>query len=271
MTWTPLGQPPRDPAVLVDGIPDWMHSSVAEWLRAQFTGQYGSSDSARVRRMQVDMRDPRVEQAFGHGPSRFLTLLAAELRLPVVDWVVMDNGKLRQWYENRALNEILTAGGSVWKVGTRAGVSGLEQRVPDGVRVAAEDAMTLGDAGQLLTQAWAAAFGINPDPSKAYGDAIKAVETAAAPVVSPNDSKATLGKMLTQMRNQSQGGTGWSLPLAGKSAAVPIDMVEALWTGQTNRHGGGNHQPISQKQAETAVLLAVPLVHWFSSGAITRR
>ena len=46
-------------------------------------------------------------------------------------------------------------------------------------------------------------------------------------------------------------------------------MLKTLWSGQTDRHGGDhelvNETLISQESAEAAVMLAVPLVRWFSS------
>ena len=52
--------------------------------------------------------------------------------------------------------------------------------------------VTAGRAGQLLSEAWHSAFGANPDPEDAYEKAIKAVEEAAAQVVSPNNLKPLL-------------------------------------------------------------------------------
>lgn len=123
-------------------------------------------------------------------------------------------------------------------------------------------------AGEVLTGAWRAAFGVSPDPSKAYGLAIKAVETAAKPQVSPKDDVATLGKMRGVLRDQK-----WGLPLAQQDdeGLILREMVSALWTGQTDRHGSdGPLVTPTQEQAETAIMLAVPLVHWFSSGAASR-
>ena len=58
----------------------------------------------------------------------------------------------------------------------------------------------------------------------------------------------------------------------GELAEVP-GMMRALWAGQTDRHGGDSDPAlvITQEVAETAVLLAVPLVQWFTSGAVARR
>jgi hypothetical protein len=47
--------------------------------------------------------------------------------------------------------------------------------------------VTAGNASDHLTKARKAAFGQQPDPSKAYWEAVKAVEAAAIPVVTPKD------------------------------------------------------------------------------------
>lgn len=134
--------------------------------------------------------------------------------LDIIDWVVYDNstsGSRRRF--NDDLEEVLVAGGSLWTVGDRDGLVGLERRVPEGVQAAAVAAMaTPGNAGSLLSEAWHAAFGINPDYEKAYSKAVKAVEAAAVPVVSPSHATATLGTVITQLRNQGD----WKLGVLGQ-------------------------------------------------------
>ncbi len=149
--------------------------------------------------------------------------------------------------------------------------------MPLGVQEATEQTIsTSGHAGQRLSEAWHAAFGMSPDPSKAYSLAIKAVEDAAKHEVTPKDDLATLGKMNNVLRDQ-----GWTLPLQRddpkfSSTEVIQAMSRALWAGQVDRHGGTdtpNTAPvkITQEAAETAVMLAVTLVQWFTSKAAARR
>lgn len=182
-----------------------------------------------------------------------------------------------QTNENPAasLNTILEESGSLWKVGKRSGVSGLVRRVPEGVQSAVDNAVfTGGHAGVRLGQAWEASFGIAPNPSQAYSLAVKAVEDAAIPVVSPNDTTATLGKINSQMRNTGD----WSLPMQREdeyatTSATLLSLMKMLWAGQADRHGG-HHDPslvITQEAAEIAVVTAVALVQWFTSGAVARR
>ncbi|AJW40486.1 hypothetical protein NY08_2463 [Rhodococcus sp. B7740] len=52
-----------------------------------------------------------------------------------------------------------------------------------------------------------------------------------------------------------------------------LGMMQMLWVGQTDRHGGPASvgiPPVSQSEAEAAVMLAVPLVEWFTSGKVNK-
>ena len=49
--------------------------------------------------------------------------------------------------------------------------------------------------------------------------------------------------------------------------------MELLWKGQIDRHGTDDASTplsVSQAEAEAAVHLAVTLVQWFTSGAVSR-
>lgn len=170
------------------------------------------------------------------------------------------------------LRDLLESGGSAWTVRQRATVYRLERRVSAPVSAAAERAMsTPGSAGKLLESAWSATYGRNPNPGEAYDDAIKAVEAAGVGVVSPNNMKATLGTMVRDMKNAP---SKWTFTLTTAphvdATAMVISMMETLWTGQAGRHGaaGPVHVENSQSETEAALLLAVPLVQWFGTGAI---
>lgn len=167
-----------------------------------------------------------------------------------------------------SLDKILGLGGSHWHVVE----DHLEARVDDGVREAVEQARketAATSASAHLGNAWLACYGRNPNPGHAYSEAIKAVEAAAAPVISPKDLKATLGTMLGQLRPTAQ---LWRFAIAPGSIDPVIDSMSTLWDGQTDRHGGNRPTtPIPPEAAQAAVLLAASLVHWFAAGAVRRR
>jgi hypothetical protein len=166
------------------------------------------------------------------------------------------------------LTVMLARAGSELTVGERDGGRGLVKRVPEGVAQAAKGVIeSESSAGALLSEAWHAMYGRNPDPEEAYEKAIKAVEEAGAHIVSPKNAKATLGTMIRDMNAQND----WKLDLSTPDADVPVKMAEALWIGQESRHGGNGYRKPAQAEAEAAVMLAVPLVQWFMSGALQRR
>jgi hypothetical protein len=209
-----------------------------------------------------------------YGPENLFDGLDDDVVFNMLDWTVYDNASQSgRGHHNEDLEKILQAGGSMWRVGHRDGVPGLERRVPEGVQSAAEAVMAVpGNAGSLLSEAWHAVFGINPDYEKGYSKSIKAVEAAAVPVVSPTHAHATLGTVVSQLRSQGD----WKLTISREHADASTQqviwrMAQALWTGQNDRHAGQTgYTPSTRAEAEAAVLLAVPLVQWFSSGAVAR-
>ncbi|EON33475.1 hypothetical protein GTC6_06664 [Gordonia terrae C-6] len=131
---------------------------------------------------------------------------------------------------------------------------------------------TISDAGVRLRSAWEKAFGLEPEPDVAYSRAVKAVEDAVIPVVSPQNKAATLGTVIAQIRD----GGKFSLPMLrehknASSHEVLLGMLQLLWTGQHDRHGGNPQSSattVTQDEAEAAVLLAVALVGWFQTGKV---
>jgi hypothetical protein len=173
-----------------------------------------------------------------------------------------------------SLEALLTRSKSAWTVGKRAGYVALVRRVPEGVQLGADSVMArAGRAGARLARAWEELYGIEVNASAAYGLAIKAVEDAAIPVVSPTNSAATLGTVLRQLEDQAD----WKLPMEREHERAPsrevlIGMIRMLWNGQHDRHGGQPTAPgdVSVKEATVAVSLATTLVNLFSSALVER-
>ncbi|MFF3419634.1 hypothetical protein ACFYW9_33880 [Streptomyces sp. NPDC002698] len=129
-----------------------------------------------------------------------------------------------------------------------------------------------GSAADHLATAWQAAYGLHPDPVRAYSEAIKAVESAAHAVIQANHGKATLGTMLGEIGNaRPKFFTALSTP-AGRDPIAPAEgMMRALWEGQTSRHGNlAGTVPETLEAARAGVHLAAALVQWFTSGAVRR-
>lgn len=276
--WRPLFSESGDAAAqydaLSEGVPPWLMSSLANWIQGQVIDGTREQSYVALRRIERELRwqmDWTIVQSHGSMTALLKVARTHEALLTVADYLVAST---RSPNAPAVLGRLLTQAGSAWTVGERHGRPGLTRRVPEGVQASASAAFDLGNAGVLLRQAWSAIFGLHPNPSEAYRLAIKAVEAAAIPVVSPTNPRATLGTVIKQMEDQ---GT-WSLPFdreheQAPSSAVLVALLRMLWAGQHDRHAGAEDEPltVSQPAAEAAVVAAVTLVQWFTSGAVARR
>jgi hypothetical protein len=115
------------------------------------------------------------------------------------------------------LNRLLASGGSAYRY--RKGR--LERRVDDTAVAAFEGAAATAsdEASMYLRRAWSATYGRDPEPSRAYGDAVRAVEAVACPLVLPDDPKPTLGKVIARLRERPD---DWSVVLPGEREATGI-------------------------------------------------
>jgi hypothetical protein len=171
----------------------------------------------------------------------------------------------------KALETILKDSRSAWTIGLVDDEVGLVRRVPEALKETVDKAIASpGHAGRRLAEAWSSAFGLNPDPDKAYLLAVQAVEDASVRLVTPKDKEPTLGKVINAIRDQKN----WSLPMEKTNPhTAPGDVLLAamrlLWVGH-KRHGGHTYTPVTQAEAEVAVLTAVTLVQLFESGAVTQ-
>jgi hypothetical protein len=259
-----LGQPAPDDS-LYEGTPDHLDGPLRSWLDDAVSEELARRIFARLR-WKSDSRVvsyvlPQVEQ------DRLLDAVDAAL------FFGPDRGKAPR----KALANLLEDGGSAYRL--TQDQTGLERRVDPAVtqifRASPEVARTSGqtDVAKHLEDAWRQLYGLHPDPSAAYRDAIRAVEAAAIPVVIPTDPRATLGGVLSSLR---QGRAKWELAIAaqnGQPASIdPLAaMLALLWEGHRDRHPGGpTSAPITQPAAEAAVHLAATLAHWFVTGAVRR-
>lgn len=279
-TWRPLfedgGEAAETYDSLVEGVPPWLQSSVAAWLRDNTTGFDYDQTLENLRTIERGLRwnlNWKVVQQNGAVSALMLVANSDNDLLKLADFTLAT--LISGYAEADRLSLILEHGGSAWTVGTRADRHGLVRRVPEGVQLAAEATFGHGAAGRLLRQAWAAVFGIDPNPSEAYRLAVKAVEAAAIPVVSPTNDRATLGTVIRTIEDQKN----WTLPFdrehnKSPTGEVLLGMLRTLWHGQHDRHAGGDPDlplSVSAAEAEAAVTMAVPLVQWFTNRAAARR
>lgn len=287
-TWRPLGVDDEDQIAeydaLHDGVPNWMTTPFWLWVRQRLTvrGRYsdGTGNVAMVdyplaeslcQQLRMHLANVRWTVADYSEGQEGLDLVIKTLRrhvhpLQVADYLLAHTDGAGE----DELEELLERSKSAWTVGERAGRPGLVRRVPLGVQAAADATMgRAGRAGVRLARAWGELYGLQPDPSAAYRNAILAVEDVAIPVVSPKNDKATLGTVLSQIESQGD----WSLPMDREHPNAPSGdvlrgMMRMLWHGQHDRHGGQPPAPgnVSMDEATVAVGLAVTLVQWFDAG-----
>ena len=125
-------------------------------------------------------------------------------------------------------------------------------------------------AADHLRRAWSSGFSRGADLNAACIEAVKAIEAAAKPAVSPNNAKATLGTMIAAMRDKP---SKWltDLDTAGSDALeTVIGMIEMVWKGHA-RHGNPDEPiDVSKERCEMILHTAALLVHWFGSGRVSR-
>lgn len=174
------------------------------------------------------------------------------------------------------LSDMLRNSGSAWTVSERDGIYCLERRVSTPTKDRAEELMSPGDrAAEHLRDAWTALYARTPNYDHAADQSVKAVEAAMRAVLLPNDTRATLGKACSHLRDAAH---KYEVPAAApgntQEATLPVlVMMQTLW-GTYRRHGTDDAsvpKGTSSEEAEICVHLAFTLVHLFRAGLIRRR
>ncbi|MGW1504763.1 hypothetical protein ACWCQW_40875 [Streptomyces mirabilis] len=259
-----------------DGVPQHLASPLQAWVSSALHVNSSIEEETLAEAVSLRLRitvPPRYRAA------QYLCSINDEVLLDTIDeilavWSLVGRGDPRLVEE---LDFLLDQGGSAYCVSEQK--SGLENRVVPAVREALNEAISqaaanhsAGSAAEHLAFAWKAAYGRQPDPERAYSEAIKAVESAGHSVIQPNHAKATLGTMLGEIGNaRTKFSTVITTP-AGKDPIAPIEgMMRTLWDGQTSRHGKKTATvPETLEAARAGVHLAAALVQLFSSGAVVR-
>ncbi|MXY09980.1 MAG: hypothetical protein F4Z00_11140 [Acidimicrobiaceae bacterium] len=146
----------------------------------------------------------------------------------------------------------------------------IQRRQPEELSSLIEtEATQPGRQAEHLRIAWAKCFGLHPDLNEACTEVVKAIEVAAKPVVTPDDPLATLGKMISAVRDKPE---EWETDSEfDGSVQTVLAMMDMVWNGQL-RHGDEDAPlEVSQEAAEMTVQTAVLLVSWFRSGRVRLR
>ena len=257
-------------SVLREGVPPGLLPSLLDWVRSHYTSGYEDYlgiwivdfDSVRRLERRTNRTLPDTHE---------LNALLAEfqrshaLLLDAIDLALTTSADAVQAAE---LSEMLDDARSTYTVARdQDGDFELQFRQPPELTEAATAVMRrAGSAAHHLRRSWSLAFGLEPDPTAACDEAVRAIEAAAASVVTPKDKLPTLGKMITAMRAAPHKWTTDSN--AADDVGAVIAMMNLVWKGY-KRHGDPN-QP-AEASVETSQMLvhsAALLSHWFQSDCV---
>jgi len=287
MNWRPLSERRSESdyhETLYEGIPPWLNETVANWLRSSLT--YTHRGDTKVSANLLEQLERRLRLPLGIEPDgrRLQRLVEVSLSngkfgLDAIDFLAstLEVDDPADVDHLNSLDKAFEQAGSAWTVhlpraGDDASAPSLVRRVSPAGKAAYTAAVSHGRrSADHLSEAWTAAYGRTPNPSHAYREAVRAIEAAAKPIVTPKDSAATLGKMIAAF---DDGASNFAVIFgdSGGHAAV-LAMMRALWKGQHDRHGTDElDAPLSvdQLEAEAAVQIAVMLTQLFESGAVRR-
>lgn len=268
-----------------EGVPAGLEQPLREWI---YNTAQKVEDRAVVRvftrlnlagpKLRPDTNEPGKTRAsfLAHkAPAKHLLEIADVL----LDLVYLQYEKHSSWKVELAqiqetLQELLSDARSAYQV--RADGRGLDRRssaaaaaaMSEAAHIAAENT-SASSAAMHLRIAWEEIHALEPDPVRAYSEAIKAVEAAAHAVVEPDNPESTLGTMIRELFANSSTVT---LAISDGRVSTLRAMMSLLWSGQTSRHGSQyTTQLETLEQAQMAVQLAVTLVEWFASGKVKKR
>jgi len=278
--WRPRSR--RDDAsydLLSEGVPEWLDASAWEWLLGVLQIRPHGVALPNNERLRELERRLRVGLDWSVGGDTAMRDLRQQVYAdPDLFLDALDLGLNWTTYPRSAseLEDALSQAGSAWRVVPDGESYRLELRVDATAVEAKEAAIALGGrAAEHLKLAWSKAYGLHPDASAAYQEAVRAVESAAMPIISPLNAAGTLGTIIRDVRQKP---SKWQMrlkPPAGHDPMVGLlEMLELLWKSEFDRHGSTDESVplhVSVEEARDAVHLATTLTQWFRSGAVAPR
>jgi len=276
--WTPLSvrRNQQSEFSLIDNVPQFMRHGIKEWIQQAING-----DNRLVTQMALELRiDELSDNIDNFYPDDAVIaciqrsgpwdMYDESLALDVMDWLLGHGCGHAQ-----SLEHILKSAGHVLRVSPDG--SRLVERIEPTLWNEYEQVTQLDDqASQYMQEAWALAFGRNPNGSDAWSKAIKAIETLLKPIVSPKNNKATIGSMTSELR-QAPGKWECKLPdriynVNGETNVKPgIEVfIDALATigYQPDRHGSDRPQDVDEATARSVLFLATTVVGWLRDGTL---
>lgn len=272
--WEPLSvrRNQRQPFTPVDGVPDFLWQYAMRWIENAL-----NDDTSIVCGLSIDLRLERAGNYLEYQGASYAIRACLEetghdqyTALDVIDWL-LGHG----FGHAQPLEHILKSAGHVLRVSPDG--SRLVERIEPALWDEYEQVTQPDDqASQYMQEAWSLAFGRDPNIGEAWGKAVKSIEALLKPIVSPGDVKATLGKMISALR---QSPDKWECKLPDRVYNVNGEInskrgievfIDALATigYQPDRHGGDQPQDIDEATARSVLFLATTVVGWLRDGIL---
>ncbi len=252
---------------LHETLEPWMRAAVLEWLDQFLWGDHGPRRDF-IRSLEMTHRLQRIPAEPADAAYAIRNLVASD---PVFGMDAIAFGLSRLGRSNpdlalvQEMMELLRQGGSAWEVSLVADQFCLSRRDLGAAKAAiAAIEPSSARARGLLTEAWGKVACRDPDPNGGYDKAVKAVEASAQPVVSPSNTKATLGTIVRDLRVKP---SKWEFELG--DIDLVIAMSERLWN--THIRHGTDPRPRTDHtlpEADAALHLAIALVRFFLGGLV---
>lgn len=270
--WVPLSVRTgrRLPFKQVEDLPEFLWPSLLDWAE----GIFCSVDV--VRRVERKLRIHTGVDKYSTQTAYHLLYSChydSSIALDVIDYLLESSSA-----NPSELEEILSDVGHVFRVAPEG--DRLVYRLQPEVWSLYEEVTRPDDqASGYMQNAWALAFGWEPDFGEAWALSVKAVEAALCPLVSPEDAKPTLGKSLGVLRQTPD---RWSCLLPDREYRVDgrlgvksgldvfVDVVAAIGY-QPGRHGGTEAVEVDGEVARCITLQATTVLGWLREGCLSRK
>lgn len=226
---------PHD-GTLYEGVPPHLAGPLQDWALGFFSGKKWLEH-----RVGATLRiGSEVDPAFAWGSNPGLSFLTGPVLLDVIDVALqLDTGLHQELLDglpvwpsrSRAsqleqLDGLLADGGSAYLVQWETPPQ-LSRRIDPIVAESMDQVIQ--DAEPIVTQELRVArrnvYGMHPQPNIAYRSVVKAVEAVGFPLVLPNETAATLGKVIAHLK---QGGHKWRFVLVNTTGDGGIEPLVQL-------------------------------------------
>ena len=258
----------RAPFELIDGIPPHIKARLADWLQGHTYRHYHGPVMEVVDDLIARLQWPIVNRNPSERMVEIFTTIDRDddAFLDALDFVCGFASPV----DLMELDKILEAGLSRFRVST-TDPHCLEERLTEESRSAIARAGSGNDAAaEHIGQAWASAYGRDPEPTAAWNSAVKAVEFLLQPIVEPKAPRARLGTMNSVLRTKPDKWTFAVAGLDGDDSARLFLQASEIVGYEPGRHGTDPARATIE-QARVVVLQAVTIVEWLRAGALKRK